>query len=215
MSDFAELVRGRTVAIVGRAPILDGDAERIDAHDIVYRTAETPSEGRWGSRTDAVFFPWATARDIYQRRSQDLLERLRDVPWWVYKGKPREVRREGLWRVAKWPNIRNPNAVTLMIYDLIRYHEPASVTVFAADLYAAGPGKSYDPTLKLRDEYGCAKGIIQHRPFEQLKVHRACVKTGKIVGDARYLAAATMTDEQYRPIIDAWHRLHRSEPSAA
>lgn len=210
MIDMGEMVRGRTVAVVGRAPILEGDADRIDAHDVVYRVANTPTGGSWGSRTDIVFLNWQDARDIYQRRSRALLERLSPIPLWVYKGRPSDTRRDGAWRVARWPNIKNPNAVTLMLWDLIRYHEPASVTVFATDLYASGPGHAYTSDVDPRPLDGQATGIIKHRPYEQLKVHRALASTGIIVGDDRYLAAATLTDDQYRPIVEAWDHVYRS-----
>jgi hypothetical protein len=213
MSDFAELVRGRTVAVVGRAPILPGQGDQIDAHDVVYRTAKTPVGEQWGERTDAVFLNWQVARDIYQRRSLPVLDGIRDVPWWVYKAKPREVRRDGRWRVARWPNINNPNAVTLMLWDLIRHHEPASVTVYAADLYASGPGHAYTPDVDGRPLDGQAAGIIKHRPLEQRKVHKAVVKTGRIIGDPRYLQAVAMPDEQYQAVIDDWNRVYRSPPT--
>ena len=210
MSDFAELVRGRTVAVVGRAPILPGQGDQIDAHDVVYRTANTPLGGDWGNKFDVAFLNWQDSRDIYQRRLSNVLDVIADVPWWVYKAKPREVRRTGNWRTARWPAINNPNAVTLMLWDLIRHHEPASVTVYAADLYASGPGNAYTPDIDSRPLDNQAAAIIKHRPFEQRKVHKAVVKTGRIIGDPRYLEAVALTDAQYQTVIDDWNRVYRS-----
>jgi len=215
MIDMAELVRGRTVAVVGRGRIDDHQAADIDAHDVVYRTSQSPLGGPWGHRSDIVYLCWAAGRDIYQRRQADHLARIVDVPLWVYKGKPRETRRTGAWRVARWPKITNPNAVTLMLWDLIRYHEPASVTVYAADLYAGGPGNAYGPGTDRRDVEGQGYGIIRHHPREQRKVHKALATTGKIVGDDRYLAAVAMSDADYDQVIRAWWDVAYTETAAA
>ena len=210
MIDMAELVRGRTVAVVGRGRIDDHQAAEIDGHDVVYRVARTPTGGTWGDRFDIAFLSWKAGRDIYQRRDAHHLAHIVDVPLWVYKAKPRETRRNGDWRVARWPKIQNPNAVTLMLWDLIRHHEPASVTVYAADLYASGPGNAYTPDIDPRPPDGQAAGIIKHRPLEQRKVHKAVVKTGRIIGDPRYLEAVALTDAQYQTVIDDWNRVYRS-----
>jgi len=213
--DFGELVRGKSVAVVGGGVIGDDQATDIDAHDVVYRVGRTPHGGRWGDRCDAAFLNWQDSRDIYQRSHEAILANIVDVPLWVYKGKPRETRRDGDWRVARWPKIKNPNAVTIMLWDLIRYHEPASVTVYATDLYAGGPGDAFSPEVSGRDGIGQATGIIKHQPREQRKVHKAVVSTGLIAGDDRYLAAVAMSDEQYDQVIRAWWDVAYPETAAA
>jgi len=36
------------------------------------------------------------------------------------------------------------------------------------------------------------------------------VKTGRIIGDPRYLGAVALTDAQYQTVIDDWNRVYRS-----
>jgi hypothetical protein len=94
-----------------------------------------------------------------------------------------------------------------MLFDLAQCR-PASITVYGADLYAAGPGNAYDPNYDQREVGRQAQGIILHRPLEQMALHRAVHKRGLTVGDERYLAAVTMPDDDYRAVIEAWKAVY-------
>jgi hypothetical protein len=93
-----------------------------------------------------------------------------------------------------------------MLWDLMHFH-PASVTVYGADLYAGGPGHAYYDGYDRRPVSGTAEGIILHRPFEQFRAHKAVLATGLIAGDDRYLAAASMSEDDYRAVIDSWQKV--------
>jgi hypothetical protein len=90
-----------------------------------------------------------------------------------------------------------------MLVDL-SHSSCGPITVYGADLYAAGPGNAYRKGYERRDPEGLARGVILHEPWKQMRIHRALHQKGKVVGDDRYLAAVTMTDEEYQAVIDRW-----------
>ena len=203
--NFETYVAGKTIAVVGPAPMLTDQSAEIDAHDLVYRPGHSPVGGWYGTRTDIAYLNGQLGRAILDDDHRHLKTRIDGATWWVYKSRQgRQYRPDGLERVAHRPtHIQNPNAVTGILWDLTHY-QPASITVYGADLYAAGPGHAYHDGYDRRDAGGQGQGILMHRPMEQLKVHRQVYETGLIVGDDRYVAAVTMTDQQYQAVIDSW-----------
>ena len=207
--NFDEYVAGKTIAVVGPAPLLYDQSAEIDAHDLVYRPGHSPMGGWYGDRVDIAYLNGQLGREILDVESREIRERIDIATWWVYKGRnSRAYRPEGLERTAHRPDhVHNPNAVTGILWDLTHFH-PASVTVYGADLYAGGPGNAYHHEYDRRDLAGQAQGIILHRPWEQMRAHRAIHSTGLTVGDERYLAAITMTDDQYQAVIDSWQQAY-------
>jgi hypothetical protein len=199
-----DYVAGRSVAVVGPAPMVEDQSAHIDAHDIVYRVATTPVGGAYGTRTDVVYLNGLVSRTIFDDDQTELLQRIDPATWWVFKT-PNGYRREGLYRKARRPRISglNVNAVTGILFDLVQ-SDVGTINVFGADLYAGGPDAAYHPDYTRRPLSGQALGFIMHEPFKQMRVHRAIVATGKVGGDSRYLAAVSMTDEEYQAVIDRW-----------
>ena len=201
---WTDYVAGKSVAVVGPAPMPTDQSAEIDAHDIVYRPCRAPIGGRYGNRVDVVYLNGQWSRDIYDDEHAKTLESVQDATWWVFKG-PNTHRREGLYRRAeRTKNNINVNAVTSILFDLSQ-HEVGQITVYGADLYASGPQASYE------GDYGSrwtlqqqAQGVMNHEPWKQIRIHRAVYRTGKVVGDDRYLAAVTMTDAEYQAAIDRW-----------
>jgi hypothetical protein len=203
---FDEYVAGKSIAVVGPAPMPVDQSADIDGHDLVYRPGHSPVGGRYGTRTDIAYLNGALGRSVYDDDWSDLRSRIEPAAWWVYKGSSSmQGRRDGLWRKAIRPRDArlNPNAVTGILFDLVQ-HEVGHITVYGADLYAGGPGNAYLPEYDRRNLTGQAQGIILHDPWKQMRVHRAIVETGKVTGDDRYLAAVTMADEEYQAVIDRW-----------
>lgn len=202
---FGDFVAGRSIAVVGPAPMPVDRSAEIDAHDLVYRPTQSPIGGHYGQRIDIAFLNGHTGREIYDDDQAELRERIEPATWWVYKGGTSLAgRRDGLWRTIVRPRLRlNLNAVTGILFDLVQ-HPTGPITVYGADLYAAGPGNSYHPDYDIRDVAGQAEGFILHEPWKQMRVHRAAVATGRVVGDDRYLAAVSMTDDEYQAVIDRW-----------
>ena len=202
---FEEYVNGRSIAVVGPAPMPVDQSAEIDAHDLVYRPAHSiNSEPRTG-RIDIAYLNGQAGRQIYDDDHDPVRKQIDPATWWVYKGSTSMVGRlEGNWRRCIRPALNvNLNAITAIIFDLLQ-HPTGPISVYGADLYAAGPGNAYYPGYDKRDVTGQAQGIIMHEPMKQMRVHRAAYSTGRVVGDDRYLAAVTMTDEEYQAVIDRW-----------
>ena len=202
---FEEYVDGRTIAIVGPAPMPRDQSAEIDAHDLVYRPAHSPIGGDRGQRIDIAYLNGHLGRAIYDDDQQAHLKRIQGADWWVYKGSTSMAGRlQGNWRRSIRPDLRmNLNAVTGILFDLMQFSS-GPITVYGADLYAGGPGNAYSAEYDRRDAAGQAQGVILHDPWKQMRVHRACYSTGRVVGDDRYVAAVTMTDQEYQTVIDRW-----------
>jgi len=203
---FDEYVAGKSIAVVGPAPMPVDQSADIDGHDLVYRPAHSPQGGRHGTRIDIAYLNGALGRCIYDDDWSEIRNQIEPATWWIYKGSSTmQGRRDGLWRKSVRPRDArlNVNAVTGILYDLVRY-DVGRITVYGADLYAGGPGNAYKAGYDRRDLQGQAQGIILHDPWKQMRVHRAIVETGKVTGDDRYLAAVTMADEEYQAVIDRW-----------
>ena len=202
---FGEFVAGRSIAIVGPAPMAVDQSAEIDGHDLVYRPAQSPIGGHYGHRIDIAYLNGWYGRKIYDDDQTRWRESIEPATWWVYKASGTHVgRRDGLWRRSIRPKLRmNVNAITGILFDLVQ-HETGPISVYGADLYAGGPGNAYYATYSSREPGPQAQGIILHEPWKQMRVHRAVHATGRVVGDDRYLAAVTMTDDEYQAVIDRW-----------
>ena len=204
--NFEHYVAGKTIAIVGPAPLPYDQSAQIDAHDLVYRPAHSPVGGWYGNRLDIAYLNGQLTREILEVEWQDVRETIEQADWWVNKAKNAAQRSPGRQRYAhRPPHVTNPNAVTGMLWDLTHFH-PAGITVFGADLYAGGPGNAYHPDYDRRETTGQAQGILLHKPWEQMRAHRAIYATGLIQGDDRYVAALTMPDAEYAAVIDSWQQ---------
>jgi hypothetical protein len=205
---FADFVSGRTVAIVGPAPAPYDQSAEVEAHDLVYRChrPEEPLPG-YGTRTDIAFLNGQHCRQVHDDEFSSTFRVAREATWWVMKAKGH--RPHGLAREVIRPTIPNPNAVTAALFDLLK-HDPKTVSVYGTDLYASGPDNAYHPAYGPRSTYSLqvqARGVINHKPATQRRVHRWALSTGKVVGDDRYLEAVTMSDEEYQTVIDRWTAL--------
>ena len=201
---WSEYVRGKSIAVVGPAPMDTDQSSHIDGHDLVYRVATLPPGGRYGTRSDMVYLNGVVCRTIYEDDQTRLLDMLEPATWWVCK-MGYGHRRQGLYRHADRPRRSgfNPNAVIGMLFDLVK-HDVGCINVFGADLYAGGPDKGYNPDYDRRPPSGQAFGVIAHNPQAQMRLARAIVATGKVGGDSRFLAAVSMSDEEYQAVIDSW-----------
>jgi hypothetical protein len=182
--------------------MLTDQSADIDAHDLVYRPAHSPRGGRYGDRIDIAYLNAGAGRTIYEDDKANLRANIDGATWWVFKA--RGHRHQGQYRHAVKPRKPiNVNAITGALFDLAQT-DCGPITVYGADLYAGGPGNAYHAEYDRRPPSGQARGIILHEPWKQMRIHRAVYRTGKVVGDDRYLAAVTMTDEEYQAAIDRW-----------
>lgn len=202
---FGDYVAGKSIAIVGPAPMPVDQSADIDNHDLVYRPAHSPSGGHRGKRIDIAFLNGQYGRQIYDDGQTAMRLRIEPADWWVYKGTTSMVgRRDGNWRRIHRPHLHiNFNAVVAMLWDLTKF-DTGPITVYGADLYAGGPGNAYDDGYDRRPVSGQAQGIVLHEPWKQMRVARTVSATGRVVGDDRWMAAVNMTDDEYQAVIDRW-----------
>jgi len=200
---WTEYLRGRSIAVVGPAPMPVDQSTEIDAHDLVYRPIRAPIGGHYGNRLDIAFLNGGWGRNIYDDDKTPVRETIEQAAWWVFK--KQAYRKEGFYRKANKPRlVMNPNAITAILFDLVK--EPTNIiSVYGADLYASGPDNAYEPNYAAwHPEQVRARAFLAHEPLKQMRIHRAIHQTGRVVGDDRYLAAVTMTDAEYQSVIDRW-----------
>ena len=203
---FDDYVAGRTIAVVGPAPLPYDQSTEIDSHDLVYRVSLYAGLGGWyGDRCDIAYLNGGAGRTILDDDKREVRRAIAGATWWVFKDrKHRQYRPDGLERCAHSPDhVHNPNAVTGILWDLTHF-QPASITVYGVDLYAGGPGNAYYAGYDKHSVTKQAEAVLMHRPVEQRRAHRAIHDTGLTIGDDRYLAAVNMTDEDYQAVIDSW-----------
>lgn len=199
---FEEYVAGRTVCVVGPAPLDEPLDDLIESHDIVYRAGRHIPRPGYGTRTDVVYLNSHQGRTILADESASWSAHMQAADWWVFKNLS-GWRPSGNYRRAMRPRKMNPNAVTGILWDLIHF-EPSSITVVGTDLYAGGPQRAYYDGYDMHALTVQAEAFLNHKPFDQMRVHRQIVQTGKVVGDDRYLKAVSMTDDEYRTVVDSW-----------
>ena len=173
-----------------------------------------PTGGWYGERIDIAYLNGVVGRTILEPEMSAMRDNIERATWWINKAKNgTAIRPQGLQRRAFRPDhVHNPNAVTGILWDLTYFH-PESITVYGADLYAAGPGNAYHDKYH-RNGGDEAQGIILHRPLEQMRAHRQVYATGLIKGDERYVAAVTMSDDDYKAVIAKWQAVYDTYQAA-
>jgi hypothetical protein len=205
---FADYVQGRSIAVVGTAP-LDGDQiPDIKRHDLVYVVSAVNYSH--DLEPDIVFLNGEQTR-TFDREGWDCLAYRPE--WVVTKRRTPKLK----------PNVRtamlekeklNVNQVTGALLDLAKF-DPLTVTVYGADFYVAGPASAYSLTyLKNAEAQGGRRsvemieaGIRAHDQKAQRQAIRELIETkGWPVGDRRYLSVVHMTDDEYRRAYTAGWR---------
>lgn len=225
MSDFAEYVRGKTIAVVGPAPAPHDQAAEVDAHDLVFRTSygftaqtgwkhtRTAYESGvfptgYGTRVDVSFYNSGAAR----MATEGLLDApLADIDWAIWKYLDTPLPKRGLCaeirghRPALNGSPVNVNQITGILWHLSHY-EPADVTVFGADFYSSPFSSWYDPAYMANmDLLGLEKHLKAARSHDQQLQRRVVRDVRKRLGwpngDDRYIAALDMTPEQVEAVL--------------
>jgi hypothetical protein len=234
---FYEYVAGKTIAIVGPAPVRYDQSAEIDAHDIVYRTSygfgwrsgmdPSPAGDCWtpgvfprgtGTRVDMSFYNGMATRQA----AEGALDRLYvDLDWAVHKFRPDyESPLTNIRWVQTWPNIKGrrvqPNQVTLMLWDLMGM-DVADVTVFGADFYMGTSDTWYDPDY-MQPGWDLAyddptEAFARGAAFEDQEDQRQVIRTireqfGWPNGDERFLEALYTSPEEHYALMDAERLRH-------
>ena len=223
---FYQYVAGKTIAIVGPAPVPYDQSAEIDAHDLVYRTSYgfgwregmdvSPQGDCWhpglfpagtGTRVDMSFYNGMATRHAVQGKLDDVY---RDLDWAIHKLPPEYVSpiTNVRW-VDVWPTIKGrrvqPNQVTLMLWDLCQY-EVADVTVFGADFYMGTTDSWYDSGYMEpgweRSYDDPTDAFAQGSAFEDQEDQRQVIRLirerkGWPNGDDRFLTALYTSPEEH------------------
>ena len=207
---FGDFVAGRSIAVVGPAPLERDLTDEIEAHDLVYRAGRHVPRPGYGLRTDIVYLNSHQGRTILEDASATWRAHMEAAAWWVFKDRT-GYRPDGNSRRAFKPRQMNPNAVTGILWDLSHF-DTGPITVYGTDLYAGGPDRAYYAGYDVHPLVTQAQAFLAHKPWDQMRVHRQVVESGRVVGDDRYLAAVSMTDDEYQAVIDSWQAVLEEAP---
>jgi hypothetical protein len=223
MTSFGQYIAGKTIAIVGPAPAPYDQTDEVNAHDVVYRTQylATPDQvghpeypanvlpHGYGSRADIVYLNAGTTEMAADGQLDHQLPH-----WdWVVCKTDRRFGPSGLTnvRVANAPPMKAPgtqNQITGMLWDLT-YFEPAKVTVFGANFYAAPLEQWYDESYinvydvtKPNDMLEHTRSIHWHDQADNRRIVQMVRDLGWLVGDDRYLNALEMHFLDYNRLLE-------------
>ena len=209
--DFAEYVKGKSVAVVGPALALDDQSAEVEAHDLVYRISyrhdlDPPVPG-YGERTDIVFYNGEASRKYMLGVYDSFID---DSPWVVLKntkrpaGPGRDITKDNTV-YAKAP-FAKANQLPIALNHLLECG-PSKITIFGADLYLGGPGTAYHRNHLRRTPARNWWGVNFHDPAEQHVFMRELYRRNReiIVGDSRFLdALSTSTARYLRRLREVW-----------
>ena len=210
VSDFADYLAGKSIAIVGPAPTEALDGEEIDSHDIVVRLNHiiegkgTDPEHK-GLRTDITCFSGVHARNFMNERNGILP---REIFWACFKtrGMARHVKEANTDKQVRdhitffQPkfhglfNLMPTVALDLALFNaksIKIYHTDLMLTVARQKGYIQ---KSFN--MPSEDIEGMKKDFrsssILHDPILQYRTFHKLWRTKKITGDARFVEVMEM-----------------------
>jgi hypothetical protein len=160
MTEFADYVAGRTVALVGPAPLAQAERDLVAEHDVVYMVGHHRHYDRCG-----IIIINSIDRGHYRAGTLTLP----DHDWLVLKSDPR-----GMPKARQAAKLRGVpgNLVPIALNDLAQY-QPADVNVYGANLYLDAPDRVYSDrgynTRRLDVQWN---GIVAHRPGAQHRILR-------------------------------------------
>lgn len=200
--DWADYIRGKSVAIVGPAVPEYDQSEEVDSKDVVIRLRWTGElhHDWYGKRTDVSFYNKSSSRVFIETGAID--DVMKDLDWVIAKV-PYGLTDVTNSRLAHLPEGVNGNQVPILLHDL-SFFEPGPVYVYGADFYW-NPEKAYLPSY----EKTSAKSVLgQDIPpvVERIKRHdwnaqrRICqdaMKKLNVLGDERFLNVMKLTDDEY------------------
>jgi hypothetical protein len=202
MSEYAEYVNGRSIAVVGRArPFADQSAE-VEGHDLVAVTSYNGTAvPEYHSRCDISVYNRRAAAWLREKKSR---ARLLGVEWFLFRTGRVEPPSGVKTRIIGGPAFFGGlgNQIPVFLNDIVRF-SPSRVSIYGTDLYLSG----YDTTRpwgNLGDFEAWKQGTIEH---DQPKVRRyyqlMCELYPFIVPDVRLDRILGMTDSEF------WAELNR------
>ena len=143
--EFAQLIRGKRIAIVGPAPGDEAVAAEIDSFDIVirtnYRGRETmPPAAEFGRKVDISYYNYTYTKQVLHSGDNDYLD---DLSFAVFKNAIDIQRYHGRPTTAKFRTMRQINPRILngksqmvqnIVYDLLHF-APQQIKIFKSNFF--------------------------------------------------------------------------------
>ena len=137
--NYLEIIKGKSVAIVGPSQNDLTNGKEIDTFDVIVRfnyKGENKSPKKYGSRTDISYFNGANTRDLEKNIGKYLLQDLKALVFKVsFKGNKFNCKcvRRMLLPLEHCMLDNSPNALPNMLADLLLY-QPQKIKVFSIDM---------------------------------------------------------------------------------
>ena len=137
--NYLEIIKGKSVAIVGPSQNDLTNGKEIDTFDVIVRfnyKGENKSPKKYGSRTDISYFNGANTRDLEKNIGKYLLQDLKALVFKVpFKGDKFNCKcvRRMLLPLEHCMLDNSPNALPNMLADLLLY-QPQKIKVFSIDM---------------------------------------------------------------------------------
>lgn len=204
---FAELITGKTVALVGPSDSRAISGQEIDGYDIVIRLnyqgqGNMPEPDRYGARIDVSYFNSNNARKNLAIAVENPLH---DLKYAVFKSRkqaqmaseicPSRMARspENFW-LQGWPNM-----IQLALYDLLSY-KTRKIKLFKINFYLAESlhFNGYQTRhVNLTDPKSLFSGHACHHIVRQLDFIRMMVQNGLIEVDDECKSIINMSNDEY------------------
>jgi hypothetical protein len=204
--EFADYIRGKSVALVGPAMAPYDQGDEVEAHDVVYRIGYrwdlNEPVPNYGERTDVVFYNAENSRKLALGLYDSFVKQ---IPWVMVKRDPKMIKGHP-FRVLELP-FTKANQAPIALHDLVELG-PSKITVFGVDLYLGGPSTAYHKNHLDRTPERNWWGVQIHTPQDNHKFIRNLVREHKqlIVGDERFIRAAKLSTPEYlRDLKKAWN----------
>ena len=213
---FGEVVRGRSVAIIGPAPKAEEIHDEIDAFDVVIRpNYQGDVDPSYGTRTHVSYY---NGSRLLSRRAE-ILEKAASLPWLVAARGSDEMLRS---MFPSHPGIRSaeraaphfvhaaPLAIPIMLADVLRF-SPARVKVFCVDFFRSQAAYRQGYHRNKIGSDAVAHSIRIHDPFSSFsyvtQLHRAKLceadgVAGEVLSLGREEYAASMQELYGHHIVD-------------
>ena len=217
---YAEFLRGKSIAIVGPATPEGEPGEEIDSFDIIIRTnfnSSKPPDARvFGSRTDVSYYNYATI--LYH---PEQIKSAAPSLCWVNLKVPAVEITEGRNASEKNRGTRPffvpesifpfgyPNAIPCILFDLLAF-EPERIKLFGVNFFASANSYSshYAPSSGDSSSQTISSALRKHDPFSQLNFVASHLRGGLILADSLSGEILALNMSTYA------ERLHRTYDSS-
>ncbi len=205
--NFANHIKGKTIAVVGPAFSNVKCGEEIDHFDIVIRVnyqglENMPDPAIYGNRTNISYYNSNNAKELLKQRKEI---RLNDLQFAVFKSEKHAKQVSGYVpsRATKSPEefwIQGwPNMIQIALFDILSF-EPSRVKLFKVNFYLSAElhhNKYITRHINIKDPKKLFSGHACHHIVHQLSFIKQLVKYRKLEVDEECAAVLKLSDYEY------------------